>query len=61
MFMEYQNERGGAIVLKEIAQPKKDTWNTVLEAVEDCLALEKKVNEVSVPESKLVWLVISSK
>lgn len=45
MFMEYQNQRGGTIVLKDIEKPKKETWGSVLEAVEDCLDLEKTVNK----------------
>ena len=46
MFMDYQNHRGGTILLKEIPKPKKDSWNSILEAVEDSLALEKDVNKV---------------
>merc|ERR1712122_152348 len=33
------------ILLKDIAKPKKLSWNTILEAMEDVLALEKDVNE----------------
>lgn len=45
MFMDYQNSRGGIVLLKDIGKPPKDSWNTVLEAVEDSLALEKSVNQ----------------
>ena len=45
-FMDYQNSRGGTILLKDISKPKKESWNTILEAMEDVLALEKAVNEV---------------
>ena len=45
-FMDYQNHRGGTILLKDIAKPRKETWSTILEAVEDALALEKEVNKV---------------
>merc|ERR1712018_400927 len=44
-FMDYQNHRGGTILLKDISKPRKETWNTILEAVEDALALEKEVNK----------------
>jgi len=44
-FMDYQNSRGGSILLKDISKPKKESWNTILEAMEDVLALEKAVNE----------------
>merc|ERR1711976_343336 len=44
MGTEYQNKRGGRLVLKPIAAPKQE-WSSALEAVEDALALEKDVNE----------------
>jgi len=44
-FMDYQNHRGGTILLKDISKPRKETWNTILEAIEDALALEKEVNK----------------
>ena len=45
--MDYQNLRGGSIVLNDIEKPPKQQWSNVLEAVEDALALEKDVNKVS--------------
>lgn len=45
MFMEYQNQRGGNILLRDVSKPRKETWNTPLEALEDALALEKEVNK----------------
>ena len=45
-FMDYQNSRGGTICLKDISKPRKESWNTILEAMEDALALEKEVNKV---------------
>ena len=45
--MEYQNNRGGTILLKDVAKPRKETWNNALEAIEDALALEKEVNKVN--------------
>ena len=45
--MDYQNLRGGSIVLNDIQKPPKQQWGNVLEAVEDALELEKDVNKVS--------------
>merc|ERR1712168_1788472 len=42
--MKYQNSRGGRIVLQDIKAPALD-WNDHVTALEDALALEKKVNE----------------
>merc|ERR1712109_278033 len=44
LFMEYQNKRGGRIVLQDIKAPSVQ-WNSHIHALEDALALEKKVNE----------------
>jgi len=43
--MEYQNIRGGRIVLKDIKKPDKDEWGTVVEVLQTALELEKKVNQ----------------
>ena len=43
--MEYQNKRGGRVVLKDVAKPNQDEWGTCLEAFEAALALEKTVNQ----------------
>jgi len=43
--MKYQNQRGGRIVLQDIAKPGLDSWGSGLEAMEAALALEKKVNQ----------------
>merc|ERR1719309_989334 len=42
--MKYQNQRGGRIVLQDIKAPQVE-WNTHIHALEDALALERKVNE----------------
>ena len=43
--MEYQNKRGGRIVLQDITKPaKQDGW-TPLEAIEASLKLERTVNQ----------------
>ena len=43
--MAYLNKRGGRIVLQDIKKPSKDEWGTGLQALEDALDLEKKVNQ----------------
>jgi ferritin heavy chain len=42
-FIEYQNKRGGRVVLAPINAPKQQ-WASALEALEDALATEKAVN-----------------
>ena len=44
MLMEYQNKRGGRIVFQDIKAPAVD-WSSHVNALEEALALEKKVNE----------------
>jgi len=44
-FMEFQNKRGGRVVLKDIRKPEKDEWSTGLEAMKSALELEKQVNQ----------------
>ena len=63
--MEYQNNRGGTILLKEVAKPAKETWNNALEAIEDALALEKEVNKVKYLKSinmlhskRIIWQIL---
>ena len=43
IFIDYQNKRGGRVVLKAVEAPKQE-WASALEALEDALALEKTVN-----------------
>ena len=42
-FMEYQNKRGGTIVLLDIKKPAQQSWGSPLEAHETALQLEKDV------------------
>jgi len=42
-FMEYQNKRGGTIVLLDIKKPAQQSWGSPLEAHEMGLQLEKDV------------------
>ena len=44
-FMEFQNKRGGRIVLQDVAKPSKQEWTNGLEAMEAALELEKTVNQ----------------
>lgn len=43
--MSYVNERGGVVELQEIHKPGKQKWTSGLEALEEALALEHKVNQ----------------
>lgn len=44
--MNYQNLRGGRVVLKDIPSPSTHEWDTPSAAIDFALNLEKKVNEV---------------
>ncbi len=44
-FMKFQNERGGPIILQDVAKPSKQEWGSGLEAMEAALELEKTVNQ----------------
>lgn len=44
-FMDFQNKRGGRVVLHDIQKPSKQDWNNGLEAMEAALELEKTVNQ----------------
>lgn len=43
--IEFQNQRGGRVVYKDIKAPEKSDWGTVLEAMGSALELEKHVNQ----------------
>jgi len=43
--IKYQNQRGGRVVLKDIARPSTDDWSSGLNALESALQLEKTVNQ----------------
>lgn len=53
--MDYQNKRGGRIVLTDIEAPEKQEWNSVCEAMNNALELEKKVNDVSYFELEIFF------
>jgi len=43
--MEYQNIRGGRIVLADIKKPERDDWGTVLETAHAVAFVEKNINQ----------------
>jgi len=43
--MKFQNQRGGRIVLQNIAKPAQEEWDSGLAAMEAALQLEKTVNQ----------------
>jgi ferritin heavy chain len=43
--MEFQNKRGGRVVLNAIEKPSKDEWGTGLDALVAALDLEKTINQ----------------
>eukprot|EP00493_Phyllostaurus_siculus_P024236 UN24573 len=45
LFLKLQNQRGGRIKLSDIKAPAAGEWDSGLDAMEDALALEKKVNQ----------------
>lgn len=45
--LEYQNKRGGRVVLTDVPAPEKQEWASMCEAMNFALELEKRVNEVS--------------
>ncbi|RXN33684.1 middle subunit-like protein [Labeo rohita] len=44
-FMEFQNKRGGRIVLQDVKKPERDVWGNGLIAMQCALQLEKNVNQ----------------
>ncbi|RXN33691.1 aldehyde dehydrogenase family 16 member A1 [Labeo rohita] len=44
-FMEFQNKRGGRIVLQDVKKPERDEWDNGLIAMQCALQLEKNVNQ----------------
>nr|AEV42254.1 ferritin [Palaemon carinicauda] len=43
--IEFQNKRGGRVVLETIASPNSNSWNGVLEGLQTALDFEKNVNQ----------------
>jgi len=43
--MKYQQQRGGKVVLQGIEKPERDSWGSVLEAVQAALEMEKNINQ----------------
>ncbi|XP_058627796.1 ferritin, middle subunit-like [Onychostoma macrolepis] len=44
-FMEFQNKRGGRILLQDIKKPDRDVWDNGLTAMQSALQVEKNVNQ----------------
>ncbi|XP_051571848.1 ferritin, middle subunit-like [Myxocyprinus asiaticus] len=44
-FMEFQNKRGGCIVLQNVKKPERDEWDNGVVAMQCALQLEKNVNQ----------------
>jgi len=45
MFMDYQNKRGGRVVLQPIQAPSKQEWGSAIDGLQAALDLEKQVNQ----------------
>ncbi|XP_043535518.1 ferritin heavy chain-like [Chiloscyllium plagiosum] len=43
--MKFQNQRGGRVILQDVAKPDRDEWSNTLEAMRCALHLEKTVNQ----------------
>uniref|UniRef100_UPI00398EEF3B ferritin heavy chain B-like n=1 Tax=Pristiophorus japonicus TaxID=55135 RepID=UPI00398EEF3B len=43
--MEFQNRRGGRIILADINKPEQDEWSNGLEVMQRALQMEKNVNQ----------------
>jgi len=44
-FIIFQNQRGGRVVYQDVKKPEKDSWGTLIEAMQSALDLEKHVNQ----------------
>lgn len=44
-WMEFQNKRGGKILLWDIPKPEKDEWGSAIHGMESALKLIKELNE----------------
>ncbi len=52
-FMEYQNKRGGRVVLADLKKPAKDNWGSALEGMKEAQQLEREVNQAILDLHKL--------
>ncbi|XP_060682566.1 ferritin heavy chain-like [Hemiscyllium ocellatum] len=51
--MKFQNQRGGCVILQDVAKPDRDEWSYTLEAMRCALHLEKTVNQSMLELRKL--------
>uniref|UniRef100_A0A8C2DP57 Ferritin n=1 Tax=Cyprinus carpio TaxID=7962 RepID=A0A8C2DP57_CYPCA len=52
-FMEFQNKRGGRIMLQDVKKPEHDEWDNGLTAMQCALQLEKNINQALLDLHKL--------
>uniref|UniRef100_A0A9J8CY98 Ferritin n=1 Tax=Cyprinus carpio carpio TaxID=630221 RepID=A0A9J8CY98_CYPCA len=52
-FMEFQNKRGGRIMLQDVKKPERDEWDNGLTAMQCALQLEKNINQALLDLHKL--------
>ncbi|XP_078093220.1 ferritin, heavy subunit-like [Mustelus asterias] len=43
--IEFQNKRGGRLILEDVKKPEQDEWSNGLEAMQRALQMEKNVNQ----------------
>lgn len=43
--MEYQNKRGGKVMMTDLKKPAKDDWGTALDGMKAAQELERHVNK----------------
>lgn len=44
-FMEFQNKRGGKIILADLKKPAQDEWGSALDGMKAAQTLERTVNQ----------------
>ena len=44
-FIEYQNKRGGKVIMMDLKKPAMDAWGTALEGMKAAQQLERTVNQ----------------
>ena len=52
-FMEFQNKRGGKVVLQDLKKPAKDEWGSALDGMIAAQELERTVNQALLDLHKL--------
>lgn len=52
---QYQNQRGGRIVLQAVAAPAQQEWGSALDGLQAALDLEQQVNQVIMAPTLQFW------